>query len=94
MSSKICINPSIIIIIIIKIESAVQGRERVRTVNKYEDTNPWKEEEEKIVGAKRKSKLGQQESIGSYLKTSQSHTHNTGSRRSFQRDTERRTKVL
>ena len=48
-----------VIIIIIKIESAVQGLERVRTLYKSEDSKPtqqntWKEEKEKIVGDKKK----------------------------------------
>ena len=47
---------SLSIIIIIKIESAVQGQERVRTPSMQRPqphtTNPWKEEKEKIVGNK------------------------------------------
>ena len=37
-------------------------------------TKPWKEEEDKIVGDKKKSRSCQQESIGSALETRQSHT--------------------
>ena len=47
-----------ILIIIIKIDSAVQGRVRVRTQSirrpQPHTTNPWKEEKEKIVGNKKK----------------------------------------
>ena len=46
-----------IIIIIIKIESAVQGRERMRTLYQSEDPNPRKEEKEKIVGDKKKERI-------------------------------------
>ena len=69
----------IIIIIIILLESAVQGRERVRTLSvqrpQPHTTNPWKEEKDKTVGdKKRKNRSCQQESIGSALETCQSHT--------------------
>ena len=44
-------------IIIIKIESAMHGRERVRTLSirrpQPHTTYPWKEEKEKIVGDKK-----------------------------------------
>ena len=61
------------------LESAVQGRERVRTLSvqrpQPHTTNPWKEENDKTVGdKKRKSRSCQQESIGSALKTRHSHT--------------------
>ena len=46
------------IIIIITIESAVQGRERVRTLSIREPqphtTNPWKDEKEKMLGDKKR----------------------------------------
>ena len=68
------------IIIIIKIESALQGQEKVRTLSirkpQPHTTNKWKEEKEKILGGKKRSKsrLSQQETIGAGLKTRQSHT--------------------
>ena len=77
------------IIIIIKIESAVQGREGVRTLYQSEDPNPM----QLTIGG-RKREDSRFESIGSALKTRQSQPSNTGSPRSFQRDTERGTKVL
>ena len=47
----------IIIIIIIILESAVQGRDRVRTLSvqrpQPHTTNPWKEEKDKTVGDKK-----------------------------------------
>ena len=69
----------IIIIIIIKTESAVQGRERVRALNQSDDPIPHNQpmEERKMrkqQETKIKNRLGQQESIGSALKTLQSHT--------------------
>ena len=37
------------------LESAVQGRERVRTLYQFKDTNPWKEEKDKTVGDNKES---------------------------------------
>ena len=52
----LCLHTHIIIIIII-LESAVQGRERVRTLSvqgpQTHTTNPWKEEKDKTVGDKK-----------------------------------------
>ena len=52
---------SIIIIIIIKLESAVQGRERVRTLSvgrpQPHTTNPWKEEKDKTLGDKKEKQI-------------------------------------
>ena len=73
------INYCIIINIIIKPESAVQGRERVRALYQSEDPTPHNQHMEgrkkrEQWKTKIKSRLGQQESIGSALKTLQSHT--------------------
>ena len=65
---------------IIILESAVQGRERVRTLLSVQrpqphTTNPWKEEKDKTVGDKKeRADHEKQESIGSALKTRQSYT--------------------
>ena len=68
----------IIIIIIIKIESAVQGRGRMRPLYQSEDNNPTQpthgNKKRENIRDKKKKRLGHQESTGSALKTRQSHT--------------------
>ena len=66
------------VIIIIILESAVQGRERVRTLYQSKDPNPTQPthgRKKKINSwRQKKSRSCQQESIGSSLETRQSHT--------------------
>ena len=82
------------------LESAVQGRERVRTLSvqrpKPHTANPWKEEEEdKIVGdTKERADHAKRKALALLLKPASPTPSNTGSLRSFQWDTERSTKVL
>ena len=58
-------------------------------------TNPWKEEKEKIVGDKKeRADLANTKALALLLKHASPTPSNTGSQRSFQRDTERGTKVL
>ena len=79
MSRENHINSCTVIIIIVKIESAVEGRERVRTLYQPEDHNPTqpthgRKKKREQLETKSKSKLSQQESIGSALKSRQAHT--------------------
>ena len=90
---------SFIIIIIIILESAVQGRERVRTLSvqrpQPHTTNPWKEERDKTVGDKKaRADHANRKALALLLKPASPTPSNTGSLRSFQRDTERGTKLL
>ena len=84
-----------IIIIIIILESAVQGRERVRTLYQSKDTNPWKQEKDKTVGDKKeRADHDNRKALALLLKPASPTPSNTGSLRSFQRGTERGTKLL
>ena len=85
-----------IIIIIIILESAVQGRERViedtLSVRRPQPhtTNPWKEEKDKTVGDKKeRADHANRKSLTLLLKAASPTPSNTRSLRSFQRDTER-----
>ena len=89
----------IIIIIIIILESAVQGRERVRTLSvqrpQPHTTNPWKQEKDKTVRDKQeRADHANRKALALLLKPASPTPSNTGSLRSFQRDTERGTKLL
>ena len=80
-------------------ESAVQGRERVRTLSvqrpQPHTTNPWKEEKDETVGDKtERADHANRKALGLLLKPVSPTPSNTGSLRSFQRDTERGTKLL
>ena len=88
-----------IIIIIIILESAVQGRERVRTLYQSKDPNPTqptrKEEKDKTVGDKKeRADHANRKALALLLKPTNPTPSNTGSLRLFQRDTERGTKLL
>ena len=79
----------------------MQGRERVRTLYQSEDPNPTqpthgrKEEEDKIVGdTKERADHTNRKALALLLKPASPTPSNTRSLRSFQRDTERSTKVL
>ena len=77
------------------LESAVQGRERVRTLSVQRSqphtTNSWKEEKDKTIGDKNKrADHPNRKAFALLLKPASP----TGSLRSFQRDTERGTKLL
>ena len=90
----------IIILFIINNESAVQGKEPVRRLNRSEDPYPPHNQpmegrkRENSGRQKRKSRLGQWESIVSTRKSNQSNTIEHRVIISFLRDTDRRTKVL
>ena len=86
-------------IIIIILESAVQGRERVRTLSvqrpQPHTTIPWREEKDKTVGDKKeRADHANRKASALLLKPASPTPLNTGSLRSFQRDTERGTKLL
>ena len=88
-----------IIVIIIILESAVQRRERVRTLYQSKDPNPtqpiWKEEKDKTVGDKKeRADHANRKALALLLKPASPTPSNTGSLRLFQRDTERSTKLL
>ena len=92
-----CLHVYLIIIIIL--ESAVQGRARVRTLYQSKDpnhtTNPWKEEKDKTVGDKKeRADHANRKALALLLKPASPTPSKTGSLRSFQRDTERGTKLL
>ena len=77
----------------------MQGQERVRTLSvqrpQPHTTNPWKEEEDKTVGDKNeRADHANRKALALLLKSSCSSPSNTGSLRSFQRDTEKGTKLL
>ena len=78
----------------------MQGRERVRTLLSVQrpqphTTNPWKEEADKSVGYKKEIAYhADRKALALLLKPASPTPSNTGSLRSFQRDTERGTKVL
>ena len=56
---------------------------------------PWKEEEDKIVGdTKERADHANRKALALLLKPASPTESNTGSQSSFQRDTERGTKVL
>ena len=81
------------------LESAVQGWEIVRTLSvqrpQPHTTNPSKEEEDKIVGDKKERvDHANRKAMALLLKPASLTPSNMGSLRSFQRDTERGTKVL
>ena len=71
----------------------MQGRERVRTLSvqrpQPHTTNPWKEEKDKIVGDKKERGHANRKALALLLKPTSPTPSNTGSLRSFQRDTER-----
>ena len=77
----------------------MKGRERVRTLSvqrpQPHTTNPLKEEKYKTVGDK-KERAGHanRKALTLLLKPASPTPSNTGSLRSFQRDTERGTKLL
>ena len=81
-------------------QSAVQGRERVRTLSVQRPqpctTNPWKEEEkDKLVGdTKERADHANRKTMALLLKPASPTPSNTGSLRSFPRDTERGPKLL
>ena len=81
----------------------MEGRERVRTLSvqspQPHTTNPWKEEKDKIVGVKKeRADHANRKALTLLLKPAGQTPSNTclraGSLRSFQRDTERGTKLL
>ena len=80
------------------LESAVQGRERVRlSVQRPQPhtTNPWKEEKDKTVGYKKeRTDHANMKALALNLKPASPTPSNTGSLRSFQRGTEGSTKLL
>ena len=81
------------------LESAVQGRERVttRSVQRPQPhtTNPWKEEKDKTVRDKKeRADHAIRKALALLLIPASPTPSNTWSLRSFQRDTERRTKLL
>ena len=81
-----------ILFIIIILESAVQGRERVRTLSvqrpQPHTTNPGKEEKDKTVGDKKeRADHANRKAFALLLKPASPTPSHTGSLRSFQRDT-------
>ena len=80
------------------LESAVQGRERVRTLSVQRSqphtTNPLKEEKDKIWDKKERADHANRKASALFLKPASPTPSNTWSLSSFQRDTERVTKVL
>ena len=75
---------AIIIIIIIILESAVQGRERVRTLSvqrpQPHTTNPWKGEKDKTVGDKKeRADHANRKALALLLKPASPTPSNTGS---------------
>ena len=70
----------------------MQGQASERTLSiqrpQAHTTNPGKEKKEKIVGDKNKEQIRPTGSIGELLKPASPTPSNTGSLRSFQRDTE------
>ena len=85
--------------IIIILESAVQGRESEDTLSvqrpQFHTTNPWKEEKDKTVGDKKEqADHAKRKALALLLKSACPTPSNTGSLRSFQRDTERGTKLM
>ena len=82
------------------LESAVQGRERVRTVNQSKDpyptqpTNGRKKRIKQYEIKKEKADHANRKALTLLLKLASPTPSNTGSLRPFQRDTERGTKVL
>ena len=83
------------------LESAVQGREgeseNTLSVQRPQPhtTNPWKEERDKTVGDKKeRADHANRKALTLLLKPASPTPPNTGPLRSFQRDTERGTKLL
>ena len=79
--------------IIIILESAVQGRERARTLSvkrpQPHTTNPWKEEKDKTVGDKKeRADHANRKVLALLLKPASPTPSNTWSLRSFQKDRE------
>ena len=73
----------------------MQGRERVRKLYQSKDTNPWKEEDDKSVGDTiERAYHANPKALALLVKPSSPTPSNTGSLISFQRDTERGTKLL
>ena len=77
----------------------MKGRERARTLSVQRPhphtTNPWKKEKFKIVIVKKeRTDHANRKALALLLKPVSRTPSNTGSLRSFQRDTERGTKVL
>ena len=79
-----------------QLESPVHGWERVRTLSvKPHTTNQWKEEKDKTVRDKKeRADHANRKALALHLKPHNRTPSNTGSLRSFQRDTERGTKLL
>ena len=71
------------------IKKCRQCKAGIEGEHSHHTTNAWKGEKEKIVGNKRKSRLGQQEGIASAQKPASP----TRSLRWFHRDIEKGTKV-
>ena len=77
----------------------MQGQERVRTLSvqrpQPHTTNPWMEEKDKTVGDKKeRADHANRKALALLLKPASPTPSYTGSLRSFQRDTERGTKLL
>ena len=86
-------------IIIIKIESAVQGQERVRILYQSKDPNrtqPTNGRKKKRIRRRQKERAdyANRKALALLLKPVSPTPSNTGQPRSFQRDTERSTKVV